>query len=250
MDQPNGISKQFSYNEIFNAKNNILIVSAHPDDIIVYFGALMDKLSRDGKSVSVVLVSNGARGSRDNEISESELSETRIKEEKAALKFLHIPEENLFSLDYKDGEVESNMKLIGEIAYFIRKSKADIVCTHEPTLQYQHTYNHDGFFVQHRDHRKVGEAVIDAVYPFSRDRSFFPEHYTKGVEPHSVFDLLLTDEKQCNFDFDYTDNLETKKSALRLHKSQFDENFINDIVNAVKFNDRYVEKFNYVKLLW
>lgn len=240
----------YTYEDIFTSKKNILIVSAHPDDCLVYFAGLINRLRKENKNVYVVVVTNGARGSKDSVISEEELAQVRINEEISALQFLKVSKENFYCLNYKDGEVESSLQLIGEVSYYIRKYKADLVCTHEPSLIYQHTYNNDGFFVQHRDHRKVGEAVIDAAYPFSRDRSFFPEHYKEGIEPHSVYDILLTDEAGGNFDFDYTEEVETKKSAMRLHKSQFNEEFINQVVDDTKSNDRYFEKFRYVKLLW
>lgn len=239
-----------TYNQIFEKKQNILFVTAHPDDVIICFGALIHKLRTDSKNVFVVTVSNGARGSRENKIAEDKLAAIRIKEEVDALDFLKVPKENCICLNYKDGEVESDMKLIGEISKYIRKFKADIVCTHEPSVIFAEGYNKEGYFVQHRDHRKVGEAATDAVYPFSRDRSFFPEHYKESIEPHSLYDLLLTDEKSCNFNFDHTDVIETKRSAMRFHKSQFDENTVNEIVDIFKFDGRYMEKFNYLKLLW
>src|SRR3989344_5713531 len=240
----------FTYEQIFKDKTNILFVMAHPDDILVYFAGLINKLRKDNKNVYAVTVTNGARGSKEAKISEEKLAEQRIQEEISALEFLKVPKENFFCLNYKDGEIESTMKLIGEISYYIRKYKIDIVCTHEPDLIYEATYNNDGCFVQHRDHRKVGEATIDAVYPFARDRSFFPEHQKEGIEPRSIYELLLTDEKGSNFHFDYTKDLETKKSAMRLHKSQFNEEFINQVVDDMKKDDRYFEMFKYVKLLW
>ncbi|MFZ1721548.1 MAG: PIG-L deacetylase family protein [Microgenomates group bacterium] len=240
----------YTYDQIFSNKQRLLFVTAHPDDLVIFFGALIHRLRADGKDVYVLLVTNGARGSRENEIAESELAKHRLAEEKKCLKVLGVDAENLICLGYADGEVESNMKLIGEISKNIRKFKVDLVATHEPSLQYQATYAKDGFFVQHRDHRKIGEAVIDAVYPFSRDRSFFPEHYVEGIEPHEVFDILLTDEKDCNFDFDYSTNVELKKEAMRAHKSQFDEATIEYIINAFKIDGKYLEKFNYVKLFW
>lgn len=240
----------YTYEQIFGNKSKILFVIAHPDDVLVYFAALVYRLRKDKKEVYVVTASNGARGSRDNMISEEALAKQRIKEELEALEFLHVPKENFACLNYKDGEIESNLKLIGEISKYIRKYKADIVCTHEPTAVYQPTYKRDGFFVNHRDHRKVGEAVVDSAYPFSRDRSFFPEHAKEGIEPHTVKELLLTDEIESNFDFDYTPYVEIKKKALLIYKSQFDKAGVLDIVDSVKFDNRYLEKFFYVKLLW
>lgn len=243
-------SPMYTYEEIFHDKKNILFVTAHPDDVIVFFSALIHRLRQEKKHVYVVLATNGARGSRENKISEDELAKTRLAEEEAALKVVGVDPDHTFCLGYKDGEVESSMKLIGEISKFIRKYKIDIACSHEPSLQYSPTYDKTGYFVQHRDHRKLGEAVIDAVYPFSRDRSFFTEHYEEGIEPHSAYDILLTDEKESNFSFDYTDTLETKKESMRAHKSQFSEETIEHIIDAFKDGDRNVEKFHYLKLLW
>jgi LmbE family N-acetylglucosaminyl deacetylase len=240
----------FSYSEIFAQKQRILFVTAHPDDVIVFFGALIHQLRKDKKDVFVLLATNGARGSRDNNIAEGELAKQRLAEETAALNVLGVPASNLFSLGHLDGEVESSMPLIGEVSKFIRKFKADIVCTHEPSQIYLPTYAKDGFFIQHRDHRQIGEAVMDAVYPFSRDRSFFPEHYVEGIEPHTVYEILLTDEKESNFDFDYTEILEIKKQALRQHKSQFNEESVEAVTNAFKFGEKFIEKFNYIKLMW
>lgn len=240
----------YTYDQIFKEKNNILFVTAHPDDVIVYFGALIEKLRNDDKNIFVVTVTNGARGSRENTISEEDLANTRITEEIEALKFLKVETQNIECLKYKDGEVESNYKLIGEISKYIRKFKADIVCTHESTSLYKESNDKNGYFIQHRDHRKVGEAVVDSVYPFSRDKSFFPEHGSEGVNPHSVYDILLTDDNGYNFEFDYTEKLETKKSALLLHVSQFDSQKVDDFVQTQKIEDKYFEKFKYLKLLW
>lgn len=223
---------------------------AHPDDVVVFYGALINKLRRDKKDVYVVTVTNGARGSRDNEVTENDLAKERIEEEVSALEYLNVPKENFICLNFKDGEVESNYALIGEIARYIRKYKADVVCTHEPSVIYTTTYAKDGFFVQHRDHRKVAEAVVDAAYPFSRDRSFFPEHAKEGIEPHTVMDIIMTDEAASNFEIDYTDDVETKRRALLLHKSQMNAEFVNEVLDAVKFEDRYLEKYYYVNLLW
>lgn len=241
----------FTYEDIFSLKQNILIVTAHPDDSIVFYGALIHKLIADKKNVFVLNVTNGCRGSGETVITEEELGKKRIGEELSALKFLGVKEGSYACLNYKDGEVESNYKLIGEISKYIRKFKADIVCTHEPTGLYHSSYDKSGFFVQHRDHRKVGEAVIDSVYPFSRDKSFFPEQADEGIGSHTVMEILLTDEIKSNFDLDYTNEVQIKKDALLLHKSQFkSEESAQEIVDAIKFDGKYMEKYFYVKLLW
>lgn len=240
----------FTYNQIFDSKKNILFVMAHPDDVDVFYGALISKLVKNNKNIFVVVVTNGARGSRENEVSEEKLAEIRINEEKEALKYLGVPENNFVCLNHKDGEFESDYKIIGEIAKYIRKFKADIICTHEPTRLFIETYDKNGFFVNHRDHRKTGEATIDAVYPFSRDKSFFTEHYKEGIETHSAYEIVVTDENGSNFETDFTDEVETKKNALLKHKSQMNEVTAQEIVDSTKIDGKYLEKYFYIKLLW
>lgn len=242
--------KPFTYDEIFQKKNSILFVTAHPDDADILFGGLITKLTTDGKEVTVLVVTNGARGSREHHIAETDLAKQRLQEETSALQALGVKKDHIACLGYKDGEVESNFKLIGEIARYIRKTKADLVATHEPGVIYAPTYANNGFFIQHRDHRKTGEAVLDAVYPFSRDRSFFPEQYKEGIEPHSVYDVLLSDEQGCNFDFDFGQFVEKKKNALRAHKSQLNEESVHEIIRYQTFDGTCLEKFKYLKLLW
>ena len=240
----------FTYDQVISSKQRFLFVTAHPDDAVISFGGLIHQLRKDDKEVFVLVATNGARGSRENVISESELAQQRLQEEEQCLEILGVEKDHFFCLNYLDGEIESDLKLIGEIAKHIRQCKADLVATHEPSFQYLPTYAKDGFFVQHRDHRKLGEAVIDAVYPFSRDRSFFPEHASENIEPHSVYDILLTDERGCNFEFDFTDAIETKKQAMCAHKSQLTEETIEKLIIDSTFYGKHLEKFNYLKLLW
>jgi LmbE family N-acetylglucosaminyl deacetylase len=238
-----------TYKEIFDTKQNVLIVTAHPDDCIVYFCGLIHKLRSENKDVYVLAVSNGARGG-DGTMSEDDLAKQRIQEEIDALSTLDVPKENFACLNYKDGDIESNLELIQKIVKYIVEWKADIVCTHDPAGQYIPTYDKSGFFIQHRDHRKVGEAVIDAVYPFSRHKSFFPENTDPSASPKDVYDILLTDENTFNMEIDMADNLDIKRKALAAHKSQMTDEHVEDIINAFSEDGKFFERFNYLKLLW
>lgn len=238
----------FSYQDIFASKNRVLVVTAHPDDAVIFFGALMHKLVQDRKQVYVAVVTNGRRGSRDNVVTERELGHARLQEERRCLEVLGVPHQNLFCLDYADGEVESNLMLIGEIARLLREFKIDIVCTHEPGSQYVRLPGVAKYFVQHRDHRKTGEAVIDAVYPFSRDRSFFPEHIEAGLEPHTLTEILLSAEKGYNCILPFDDSVETKRQAMLEHVSQFTPEVVEHILKNFCYDNGYQEKYQYISL--
>ncbi len=239
----------YTYQQVCGDKKRVLFVTAHPDDSGVFFGALISQLRSEGKEVYVLLVTTGARGSRDDVISENLLAEKRLAEETACLSVLGVAKENIFCLGYADGEVESDLTLIGQIAYYLRTNKIDLVATHEPTLQYVPVPGQQGFSIQHRDHRKIGEAVLDAVYPFALNRSFFPEHAAQGVEPHTVLEVLLTPENGYNLEFDFTDTCAQKRTALAKHASQFSAEIIERILTMFARDGRNFERYSYIKLL-
>jgi LmbE family N-acetylglucosaminyl deacetylase len=238
----------YTYKDIFQNKKRILFIMAHPDDIDVFFGGTIARLVEDRKEVRVLLATNGARGSRENDISESELAKIREEEQIKALKLYGVPKENFSTLNYPDGTVENNMEIIGEIVSVIRKYKPDIVCTHEPHGYYYR--ENGGFYINHRDHRMTGRSALDAVYPFSRDISFFKEQIANGDTPHTVTEMMFTFDRTVNTKIDITNLADTKRRALATHKSQMDKKTIEDIMNMFKEKEKYFEKGNYIKLAW
>jgi LmbE family N-acetylglucosaminyl deacetylase len=239
------------FKQLLLTGDTYLFVTAHPDDVDVFFGGTIAMLRSLGKEIYILLVTNGARGSRENHISEHELSEVRLEEEKSAMLELGVDRDHVFTLGYKDGEVENNIKLIGEIAYYIRKFKPYLVGAHDPSYIYNSTNSAEGHYVQHRDHRNSGSAAVDAVYPFSRDRSFFLEHEAEGLEPHSVYKMLLADAPQHNLEVDITDFASKKRTAMLHHKSQFNKESVDEIFAAFKNKEgRDTESFQFLNLIW
>lgn len=240
--------KVFNYNSIFDNKKRVLFVTAHPDDLDVFFGGTVAKLTNDNKEVYVLVMTNGARGSRENIITENALAKKRITEQADALKVYGVPRSHFNSLNYKDGEAENNMELIEKIAYAIRKFKPDLVATHNPNYYFSNGIHNTQYHVNHKDHRICGLSAIDAVYPFSRDRSFFLKHTKEGLEPHKVTEILLTSGDKTNVKIDITNVIETKKKGLSVHKSQFDDEKVQKILMFFKAKNKYFEKGFYINL--
>ena len=88
--------------------------------------------------------------------------------------------------------------------------------THDPTVLF---VNNE--WVNHPDHRAVGQVTVDAVFPTARDPLNFPEHRSAGVGPWKVAELFLWSTNEANQIVDIGDCLETKVHALSLHASQF-----------------------------
>lgn len=243
--------KTFFYKDIFANKEKILFVTAHPDDVDVFFGGTIARLANDDKKVKVVVVTNGARGSRQNDISEDELGKLRENEEKNALSHLGLKKSAFQSFGYLDGAVENTMELIGKIAGVIRDFRPDIVCTHEPHNYYGiSTGSNPHYYVNHRDHRNVGISTMDAIYPFSRDISFFKEQILNGMDSHTVKEILLSFDTEVNTKIDITEFIKDKKRALLAHKSQFDQDTVDNIIKRFKKGRKYYEYAKYVKLAW
>jgi LmbE family N-acetylglucosaminyl deacetylase len=99
----------------------------------------------------------------------------------------------------------------------IRLHKPDVVVTHDPMTRYGDS------FLNHTDHRVVGDTVLDCVFPLARDRLNFPEHEKEGLEPHKVLDIFLIFTTNPNYWVDVSDTIHLKIKALCQHESQIGE---------------------------
>ncbi|MFH1462481.1 MAG: PIG-L deacetylase family protein [bacterium] len=194
----------------------IMAIAAHPDDSDFGCGATMAKAVKMGAKVIYLVATSGQRGSSDRNLTSEKLSQIRKKEQGEAAKVLGISEVHF--LDYFDGELVANIELKEKIVRFIRKYNPDIVFTTDPSYY----YFKDRGLINHSDHRAVGEAALDAVYPLARDFLSFTNHQKEGLEPHKVKELffhsLVPEEANCFIDVAETIDLKIK--ALSCHKSQ------------------------------
>lgn len=197
----------------------ILAVAAHPDDNDFGGAATFAKAVREGAKVVYLIATSGQRGSNDSKMTGEKLAQIRQKEQRAAAKEIGVKE--VCFLDYQDGELAPSLDLKEKIVVYIRKYKPDYVFTMDPSRFY---YNRQDFsFINHADHRAIGEATLDACYPLARNILSFPEHKKKGLAPHTVKDIFLysfmADEANCFVDV--TKTLPLKFKALFKHRTQF-----------------------------
>ncbi len=202
--------------EIDFAGKTVLVVGAHPDDNDFGAGASVAKIARQGADVRYLITTTGQRGSSDAAMTAERLSEIREEEQREAGRFLGVREVQF--LDYVDGELAPDLRLKEQIVIQIRRRRPEVVFTMDPSFFY---YKKLGF-VNHSDHRAIGEATLDACYPLARDLLSFPDHFKAGLLPHKVEDLLLysLDPENANFFIDVSETFEMKLRALSLHKSQ------------------------------
>lgn len=192
----------------------IMAVGAHPDDVEFGCGGTLSRWIDEGAEVFLLVATNGDRGDDAGEMTSAELASVRQKEQQEAANVLGVKEVQF--LPRSDGSLVYSIELRGEVVRWIRQWKPDIVVTHDPT-----PFIHDDGTVNHADHRAIGAATLDAVYPFARGRMQYPEQIASGLEPHTVPELYLWGSNHPNHFEDITIAIYRKIEALLCHKSQF-----------------------------
>jgi len=194
------------------AAQRVLLVAAHPDDPEFGAGGTVGAWVREGKEVYYLLCTRGDKGTDDPKMLPGRLMELREQEQRAAAAILGVKQVDF--LDFRDGELEPSLALRGAIVYAIRKIRPDVVLTHDPATIY------GAEFINHPDHRAVGTATLDAIYPTARDRLQFPEQLADGLKPHKVREVYLWGTQAPNAWVDISQSFDLKVQALTKHLSQ------------------------------
>ncbi len=192
----------------------VMGIFAHPDDPEFFCGGTFAKWAADGREITFVLATSGDKGSPDRTMTSERLVEIREAEERAAAAQLGV--NDVVFLRYPDGELQPTLALRRQLTRLIRLKRPDIVVTNDPTARWYGTQ-----YINHPDHRAIGDATLDAVFPAARDHLNFGELYRdEGLEPHKVEWVYLCGAKEPNAKMDVTDYFATRISALHEHKSQ------------------------------
>ena len=221
-----------------------LVIAAHPDDGDFGAAGYTAQLAADGWDVHFLVCTNGAKGTADREMTRDRLIALRREEQREACR--RMGAKGVAFLDNEDGELVYDRPFLEQIVRAIRTLRPETVLTHDPS----DIIIRDSF-INHPDHRAVGAAALDAVYPTARDHLNFPEHLAEGLETHKVREVLLWSTNQPNFDIDITGEVDQKIHALTAHVTQFGSR--DDFVNFVRErwkdeSGRYLERFRRIEL--
>jgi LmbE family N-acetylglucosaminyl deacetylase len=194
--------------------DKILMFTPHPDDAEIAAGGAMAKWAAEGKEIVLCVVTNGAMGSNDPAVGRDDLITTRRLEQKHAASILGV--KDVVFLGYEDGAVEDSHELRRDMIREIRRHKPDLVVGPDPT-----TFYVDQFYLNHPDHRRVGEAFLAAVNPGATTVPLYrAELYDQGYAPHQVKGCLLSFSLNADYVVDITPFVDAKIQALRAHASQ------------------------------
>jgi LmbE family N-acetylglucosaminyl deacetylase len=189
----------------------VLAIYAHPDDPEVSCGGTLARWTAAGAEVHLVICAKGEKGSADARTDPGVLATTRSREVAAAAKVLGLKKFHL--LDRPDGDVNNDVALRAELVGLIRRLRPDVVIAPDPTAVF-----FGGRYVNHRDHRELGWAVLDAVAPAAASPLYFPEAGT----PHRVGTVLLSGSLEADVWVDITEAVSTKAEAVLCHQSQLE----------------------------
>lgn len=183
-----------------------LAIGAHPDDIEFGCGATLAKWASGACRISLLVCTDGSKGTWDREADPAALVVTRRAEQRAAASLLSDSAEIVF-LSWPDGELESGLRQRWEIAAWIRRLRPDVIFGHDPWKRYR----------LHPDHRNAGWLVTDGIVA-ARDPLFFPE---LDSPPHRPSTLLLFEPDEVNHVEDASGFADVKLAALLQHRSQY-----------------------------
>ncbi|MBN1956227.1 MAG: PIG-L family deacetylase [Anaerolineae bacterium] len=231
-----------------SAPQRILVILAHPDDPEFFCGGTVGRWTMEGKEVIYLLATRGERGADDPQTAPQELARIREAEQRAAAAELGVHQ--VVFLDHPDGSLVASLALRRDLAREIRRWRPQIVVTCDPTVRYRPGS------LNHPDHRALGDAALDAVFPDARNPLQFPELLLQeGLEPHRVHDVYIAGAVDPDTEVDITPSFEAKLAALRHHRSQIGdfpalEERLREWhrVENADGTVRYVERFARIKM--
>lgn len=189
-----------------------LAVYAHPDDPEVSCGGTLARWAGAGAEVHVVICTTGDKGSSDPDIRPGDLARRRAAEVASATAALGVSGHHL--LGHPDGEVENTTGLRAELVGLIRRLRPQVVVCPDPTAVF-----FGSSYFNHRDHREVGWATLDAVAPAAAS----PHYFREAGPPHQVEAVYLSGTLDPDLWVEITGTIETKARALMCHESQLGE---------------------------
>lgn len=200
-----------------------MAVYAHPDDADVAAGGVMAHWSSQGSAVHLVVVCDGSKGAHGAQTTPARLREVRRRELELAADLMGVAKVHV--LEVPDGEVTNSDELRATLVGLIRRVRPEVVLGPDPTATF-----FGGVYVNHRDHRETGWALLDAVAPAAA----MPLYYPEQGDAHQVKWLLLSGTHEPDVVIDVAASIDVKVKAVLAHHSQTgdDAEGVSDVVRG------------------
>jgi LmbE family N-acetylglucosaminyl deacetylase len=186
-----------------------LAVFAHPDDPEVACAGALARWTSAGASVELIVCNRGDKGTTDAGINPRDLAKARELEVVEAARELGLAAHH--HLRYADGEITNDLALRRELVAHIRRLRPEVVIAPDPTAVF-----FGESYINHRDHREVGWAVLDSVAPAAGSPHYFPD----AGPAHHVPAVLLSGTLEPDVWVDITGTIDAKVRAVTAHRTQ------------------------------
>lgn len=198
---------------MFDANQNLLVVSAHAADFVWRAGGTIAKYIKHGAKVKIIVLSEGVRG-ESNDLWNQEgqtyekVQEIRERESRAAAKALGVTDIEYWNL--KDYFMDLTDELLDRLAIVIRQFRP------------YHIISHGELDLLNKDHDNVSEFVFKAsVLAISNGVQY--EGTKTAIQPR-IFGFEPHQSEICDFKpeviIDITETIEEKKAAMQCFKAQ------------------------------
>ncbi len=195
------------------AVEQVLMITAHPDDVDFGCGGTVARWTKAGVSVAYCVVTNGDAGGFDPAVPRSDIAGIRQAEQLAAAAEVGVTDVTF--LGYPDGRLYVSHELRRDISRVLRRVRPQRVVSQSPQRNFARIY------ASHPDHLAAGEAALSAVYPDARNPFAHPELLAEeGLEPYAVAEVWLMAGEVADHFVDITETYDRKLAALHAHVSQ------------------------------
>jgi LmbE family N-acetylglucosaminyl deacetylase len=215
---------------------DLMVITAHPDDAEFGAAGTVAAWTREGKKAVYVVCTSGDKGTSDRKLTPEALVKMRQREQRTACKVLGV--DKVVFLGYGDQTLEDTPVFRKDLVRQIRIFRPHTVITLDPYRRY----------LWHRDHRIVGQVVMDAVFPFARDHMAYPDFIEEGLEPHKVAQILFFGAEDINYYSDIEATFDQKLEALTCHASQVRDLGNGDLRTWLESRCRMLAKGSQYKL--
>jgi LmbE family N-acetylglucosaminyl deacetylase len=202
-----------------------MVIYAHPDDAEFSVAGTVAKWAKAGVEITYCMVTNGASGSQDPEMTREKLRDIRYAEQREAAKVLGV--KHVVFLGYEDGYLYPTLEVRKDVARQVRIHKPDVILAMDPRFRVA-----DEGYVNHPDHIAAGEVALRTINPDASTRQMFPELWNdERLEPHKPKAIFLETFGDGGTVVDISGTMATKIKALLLHRSQLGpeaEGFVRD----------------------
>jgi LmbE family N-acetylglucosaminyl deacetylase len=186
-----------------------LAIYAHPDDPAISCGGTLASWATMGSTVHIVICTAGDKGTTDPDTDPEALARSRVGEAERSAEVLGVA--GSYFLGHLDGELDNDATLRRELVQIIRDLRPEAIISPDPLAVFfgEHHYNH-------RDHRVVGWAALDAAAPAAA----LPLYFRGTGKPHQVTAAYLSGSLQPSVWVDVSETIDRKIEAVACHLSQ------------------------------